>query len=161
MGCYIATSLGIFMLLWILSAVHGHAILTNLQSRTGPEMSFEGDGNKIATFPPTPQQLSGCLSSTPLPPRDTFTAGSQVELKWNITIPHASDPGVRVALQYPGESMLVLADNIDVNTLSTTVNLPPDKISESAVLQWMWASQEDGGFYMACSDIRIGAPTLN
>ena len=52
--------------------------------------------------------------------------------------------------------MTVLQDNINVNDLKTIVSLPPNK-SGPAVIQWSWASEEDGGFYMACSDIMISA----
>ena len=38
-----------------------------------------------------------------------------------------------------------------------TIQLPAGKISETAVLQWMWASRSDGGFYIGCSDIKISS----
>jgi hypothetical protein len=38
-----------------------------------------------------------------------------------------------------------------------TIQLPAGKTSETAVLQWMWASRSDGGFYIGCSDIKISS----
>ncbi|KAL2917133.1 hypothetical protein HK105_203197 [Polyrhizophydium stewartii] len=31
----------------------------------------------------------------------------------------------------------------------------PDGKAGAATLQWLWASQEDGGFYLACADIDV------
>ncbi|KAJ3301526.1 hypothetical protein HDV03_000702 [Kappamyces sp. JEL0829] len=121
-------------------------------------MSFTGNGVKIANFPVTADQYSGCLDSTPVQPKDTYPQGGAVQVSWKITIPHKSDPGVRVSIQFPGEPMQVLSDHINVNDLAVSVPLPAAK-SGGAVLQWSWASQEDGGFYMACSDIMITAKT--
>ncbi|KND02905.1 uncharacterized protein SPPG_01985 [Spizellomyces punctatus DAOM BR117] len=139
------------------SLTSGHAILLFPTSRqTGTQMSFTDVGIKIATFPPTAAQLNSCLDSTPVAPQEAFVAGSDVTVKWSITIPHQNPPGVRVAVQYdPQSDFIVLQDNIDVNALSATLSLPADKSSDTAVLQWLWASQEDGGFYMACSDVMI------
>ncbi|KAI8905806.1 hypothetical protein EDD86DRAFT_182677, partial [Gorgonomyces haynaldii] len=97
----------------------------------------------------------GCLGATPIKPVDKFVAGQDVTVEWAITIPHKSDPGVRIAVQFPGEQMQVLADKLDVNSLKATVKLPAGKTADSAVIQWLWATQEDGGFYMACSDVQI------
>jgi hypothetical protein len=131
----------------------GHAILESPTSRTTGQMSFQGEGIKIANFPATPEQLAGCLDSTPGTPTNV-QPGSALEVRWRITIPHRSDPGVRVAIQFPGEQMQILQDNLDVNVLRTSVTIP-QTTSSSAILQWIWASQEDGGFYMACADLNI------
>jgi hypothetical protein len=121
-------------------------------------MSFTGDGVKIANFPVTTDQLAGCLDSTPSAALDTIAPGESMTVRWNITIPHTSDPGVRVAIQFPGEPMQILKDNVNVNDLNTTVTIPQTS-ANSAVLQWLWASQEDGGFYLACSDLNIAGGT--
>ena len=110
---------------------------------------------RIATFPPTAEQLAGCLDSTASTPTETFIAGRDLPVKWKLSIPHANDPGVRIAIQFPGEPMTVLKDALDVNDESATVQLPAGKTSDKAILQWMWATKEDGGFYMACSDIIV------
>ena len=81
-------------------------------------------------------------------------AGSALTVGWNITLPHTSDPGVRVAIQYPGLAMQVLKDNIDVNLKQAQV-LVPNRLAPNAVIQWYWSSEEDGGFYLACSDVAI------
>jgi hypothetical protein len=144
------------LLLW--ETALGHAILTYPTPRRTGRTSFEGEGIKIANFPPTRDQMSGCLDSTPSTPKETFRVGQSVSLAWEITIPHPSDPGVRVAIQFPGQPMQLLRDNIDVNVLQTSIVIPPTR-SNSAVLQWSWASAADNGFYLACSDIRIQAST--
>ncbi|KAI8897139.1 hypothetical protein BC833DRAFT_566049 [Globomyces pollinis-pini] len=145
-----------------ISAVYSHAILEFPTSRTtGTQMSFTGEGIKVANFPMTQAQLAGCLDSTATNPAQTFKSGQEIDVKWKITIPHQSDPGVRVAIQFPGGPMTVLKDNVNVNDISTKVKLPVGKSSDKAVLQWFWASKEDGGFYMACSDIRVVADTPN
>ncbi|KAJ3335634.1 hypothetical protein HDU91_002096, partial [Kappamyces sp. JEL0680] len=76
--------------------VSSHAILEFPTSRqTGTQMSFRDVGVKIANFPPTAEQLASCLDSTPSQPKESFTEGQDVTLRWAITIPHTSDPGVR------------------------------------------------------------------
>jgi hypothetical protein len=141
------------------SSIHCHAILTTPKSRTsGTQMSFSGIGVKIATFPPPPQQLNSCLDSTRQPSSLTVSPGSQTTVEWAITLPHSSDPGVRVALLDPkGGPAMVLVDNVNVNDLKTTVTFPAALTPGPAVMQWIWASKDDGGFYMACSDITVAA----
>lgn len=139
------------------TVVYSHAILTTPKSRTsGTQMSFKDDGIKIATFPPPPKNLNSCLDSTPQPSTLTVSPGGQTTLEWAITLPHSSDPGVRVALLDPkGGPAMVLVDKVNVNDLKTTVTFPAGLSPGPAVMQWIWASEEDGGFYMACSDITV------
>ena len=122
-----------------------HSILTFPKSRvTGTQMSYIGMGVKVANFPPTAEQLASCLDSTPEAPSMTLAPGADLQVKWNVTLDHPSDPGVRIAIQYPGEPMAVLQDKIDVHLNQTMVKLPADKTG-NAVLQYIWASQVDGG----------------
>ncbi|KAJ2993547.1 hypothetical protein HDV02_002242 [Globomyces sp. JEL0801] len=144
-----------------ISNTFAHAILDFPTPRKNGQMSFANPGIKVANFPITDAQKAGCLDSTPGAAVDTFTSGQDITVKWTITIPHKSDPGVRVAVQFPGEQFTVLQDNINVNDKSATLKLPAGKTSDKAVLQWFWATQEDGGFYMACSDIKIVGQAAN
>jgi hypothetical protein len=144
----------------LISIVSTHAILETPLPRTNGNMSYTGTGIKIVNFPPTPAQLNSCLGSTASPKPNTVLAGTNLNVKWAITIPHISDPGVRVAINYPPSlDFAVLKDNIDVNVKNIDV-LIPAKLG-SATLQWIWASQEDGGFYMACSDLMVTDKAVN
>ncbi|KAJ3123130.1 hypothetical protein HK098_002173 [Nowakowskiella sp. JEL0407] len=151
----ISQFLSIALLFSFIVSVLSHAVLEFPAPRKGEEVE---PGFKINNFPPTADQLSQCvgLGKTPGAVSSTFESGATIDVKWKITIPHKSDPGVRIAVQFPGEAFTVLVDNIDVNKVSVSVNLPAGK-SGTAVLQWMWATQEDGGFYMGCSDILVNA----
>ncbi|KAJ3089332.1 hypothetical protein HK102_006631 [Quaeritorhiza haematococci] len=139
----------------------GHALMVDPPPRNVPDMRQE-PGGKLTPFPPPANLLNSCNTQAgPTTPGDavaTFTAGQTVTVRWKISIPHRSDPGVRIAVRYgETENFEVLADNIDVNTLSADVQLPAGKTSQNAVIQWIWASQEDGGFYLGCSDVAITA----
>ncbi|KAJ3123119.1 hypothetical protein HK098_002162 [Nowakowskiella sp. JEL0407] len=137
------------------SLVSGHAVLVSPPPRDGDEKE---PGLKIANFPVREDQLQQCVGvgKDVGPVKATFNEGGDVLVKWKITIPHKSDPGVRVAIQYPGEQFSLLTENVDVNLNQVSVKLPAGK-SGQAILQWLWASQADGGFYMACSDINVKA----
>ena len=135
------------------SYVFSHAILTSPTPRRTGNTSFEGLGIKVVNFPMTDLQKSGCLDSVPIAPTSTFAANANIDVNWEITLPHTSDPGVRIAIQYPNQPMQVLADNLDVNLKTMTVSAPNK--TGYAVIQWYWASEEDGGFYLACSDVMI------
>jgi hypothetical protein len=140
--------------------ITAHAILEFPTSRKTGKMSFQGTGVKISNFPPTTEQLNSCLDSTATAPVSTFSINDSITVTWKITIPHQSDPGVRIAFQ-SGTKMVVVKDNVNVNDLKSTVQIPKDLKPGNNVLQWIWASKEDGGFYMACSDITIQASTVN
>ncbi|KNC96330.1 uncharacterized protein SPPG_08233 [Spizellomyces punctatus DAOM BR117] len=135
--------------------VDGHAILVDPKPRAGQGLA---PGPKFGNFPPTAEQLAGCANSTAGPISKTLTAGQNIDVKWAVTIPHVSAPGVRLAIQWaPGQAFQVLANGLDVSKNGSSVALPAGKTSNAAVLQWMWASQEDGGFYLECSDVAVKA----
>ena len=126
----------------------------------------------------------GTANSDPGVQRPTvaFTPGSTIEVDWQLTIPHPADvgtpSGVRIAIHYgPTDSF---ADNVlagglvgeepfpggplpagtgqetSMEVVSTNVQLPL-KPCDYCTLQWVWAAQNDGGFYIGCSDISITA----
>jgi hypothetical protein len=151
------------VILAYISGFHCHALLTSPVPRTdGGMVGLVAPGIKQATFPPLATQLSGCLKSTKtFSSKNTYTAGNRVTLNWTITIAHPSDPGVRVAIQYgPGKPMTLLKDKIDVNAKQAFIDLD-NAYSGEALLQWMWVSEADGGFYMACADLNIVKASLS
>ncbi|KAI9139381.1 hypothetical protein BKA69DRAFT_668402 [Paraphysoderma sedebokerense] len=113
------------------------------------------NGHAILKFPKDQQEFNGCLTSTPGTPTTSAIAGRPFTVEWAITIPHTSDPGVSVGIRCnPTEQFQMLAQGIDVNTLKTTVTIPPNA-SGNCELHWRWSSTEDGGSYIECSDISI------
>jgi len=101
--------------------------------------------------------------STPGPIVATYKAGTSLVVAWDTTLLHTSSPGVRIAIQYSstdGFNNNVLVNGQDIGILGTNsinVTLPVGKTSSSAILQWVWASTQDGGYYLGCSDISIVA----
>jgi len=93
----------------------------------------------------------------------TYQAGSTILVSWNTAILHPYAPGVRIAVQYDNSTdgafnnnILLNNNNIGVLGLNTvSVTLPANKTSNNAVIQWIWASTSDGGYYLGCSDIQI------
>ncbi|KAJ3078637.1 hypothetical protein HK102_004349 [Quaeritorhiza haematococci] len=134
-----------------------HGLLAFPPPRNDPGMSV-APGEKIARFPPPADILNSCHTSTPGPIAATLTAGQAVNVRWDITIPHPSAPGVRIAFaRAPGANFEVLAEGVDVNLNAYEVRLPADVTSPNAIIQWVWASETDGGFYLGCSDVAITA----
>ena len=112
-------------------------------------------------------------------PRIVAVAGSFITVKWALTVPHRSDiatsnpdSGVRIALHYSFTDSFdcnVLAFNLRAGPdipdaaaqqtppLEVAVNLeiPPDKVSDRAVLQFLWAAENDNGYYLSCADLAI------
>jgi hypothetical protein len=147
------------LILAIATQVRGHAIMTGPTPREGAEMSTKDIGVKINSQFPLPAGFrtgaDACPSANAKGQVTDFPDG-QIKVDWKLTIPHKSDPGVRVAIQFDGENAFtVLQDNIDVNALTANVDAPAGK-SGDAIVQWIWATQEDGGFYVACADVRVG-----
>jgi hypothetical protein len=68
-----------------------------------------------------------------------------------------------VAIQYSatdGFNNNVLTNGHDIGVLGTntiTVTLPVGKVSNNAIIQWIWATVADGGYYLGCSDVQIVA----
>ncbi|KAJ3180893.1 hypothetical protein HDU87_001533 [Geranomyces variabilis] len=151
------TAISAALLLAPLVAAHG--ILVSPAPRAGQGIA---PGPKFAVFPPPADLMALCgNNNTPGPVSATFTAGEAIPVKWAITIAHVSNPGVTISIKYnPGDQFQPLVAGLDVNSLTSTVTLPADKVSDNAVLQWTWASQADGGFYLECADIAVKAAAV-
>ena len=111
-----------------------------------------------AHFPPTEAELNGCANNPegPIDPINVYASGSTIDIQWNVTKTHPSDPGVRIAIQFPGESTFtVLKDKIPAGDGKATVQLPSGKTSDKAVLHWSWGVESEKAFYMSCADITI------
>ncbi|KAI8807443.1 hypothetical protein BJ742DRAFT_812788 [Cladochytrium replicatum] len=134
-----------------------HAVLEDPAPRAGQGVE---PGVKVYGVPGT-EHLSGkgkqfCLSSSEGKIAQTYEAGQTIRVAWKVTIPHKNAPGVMVQIRYnPDEEPVVLIKGADAAIGFVYMPLPKDKTSAKAVLQWSWTSTEDGGFYLACSDIAI------
>ena len=165
----------------------GHGILQVPKARTG---QANGVGIKLRPFADAVTVANaGCGgaaggdSGPTITKSATYTAGSSIKVEWDVTIPHPIDntnTGIRIAVRYAdgdsyGQNILAGPGSPAANGLQTVtaqaqtglvrnsiiVQLPPGKTSDDAVIQWMWAAQNDGGFYLGCSDVAItnGVPT--
>jgi len=144
--------------------VAGHGILVQPTPRAGTD---QGTGDKIQGSSATNDGSNTCAGPSGGAGevagaiQATYQAGSQIKVTWDTTIPHASPPGVRIAIRYqPTDSFddNILAQGLDVGAKgchSTTVTLLANKTCDDCVLQWMWESSADGGYYLGCSDIKI------
>jgi hypothetical protein len=135
-----------------------HAVLLSPKARTGMavDIGIKNVGN-ITNYIPDPG-FDPCGGFPAGPIAATFKAGDKVNVKWNVTIPHASDPGVSISLQtVVGGPFMQLAQKVNDSLGAFTVTLPAGQASPNAVLHWMWQSMDDGGFYVGCSDIAITA----
>lgn len=111
-----------------------------------------------AHFPPTDADLNGCADTPvgPIDPSNVYASGSKVDIKWTVSKTHPSNPGVRIAIQFPGESKFtVLKEKIPVDDGKATVQLPAGKTADKAVLHWLWGVESEKGFYMSCADITV------
>jgi len=129
----------------------------------------DGNGIKIPSLPvPAGITCGGAAAADPGPLNTvaTFNAGETITVQWVIHILHASAPGVQVALQYSAadsfsNNLLISGVDVQNNEITATstgqvnVTLPANKTSSTAVLQWIWATTADGGYYVGCSDIAI------
>jgi hypothetical protein len=148
------------LLVLAFSSLHaaGHAVLLSPPARTGMAVGVGTKyyGNATAWLPDT--TFPPCANSTAGPIAATFQAGSSIMVQWNVTIPHASPPGVFINIQFqPGGAFMPLAQGVNDTLGAYPVTLPAGQTSQNAVLQWMWQSMEDGGFYVGCSDIAVSA----
>jgi len=117
-------------------------------------------GIKNYPEPPTANQTNGCLGTTPGSPVATYVAGTNITVTWLTTILHTSAPGVSIAVQYSatdGFNNNILASGVNIGNVGfNSLNVVlPSKTCNPCVIQWIWASASDGGFYMGCSDIVI------
>jgi len=150
----------VLFLLAFLVLVQGHGVLVCPPPRTGQNIL---PGNKLYPEPPTPTETNGCDISVLGPIQATYAAGSTIQVTWDTTILHTSYPGVRIAVSYSSTDSFnnnVLANGTDIgnsglNTISVT--LPAGKTCTTCQIQWIWASQQDMGYYLGCSDIAIVA----
>lgn len=133
-----------------------------------PAPNIDGAGQ-----PATPGQM----------PTPTFVAfeGASLVVEWALTIPHQADIqdyGVRIALHYSESDSFecnVLADQVAAGPnrpdaeltdpminpmmMRAVVDLPPEKTSDFAVLQFMWAAKTANDFYISCADLAITSAT--
>jgi len=149
----------ILLICTLFLSIQGHGILSCPPARVGQN---SGNGIKLYPEPPTAQQTDACDVSVQGSITATYKAGASILVSWQTTILHTSYPGVRVAVQYNSTDSFnnnVLANfgtDIGVQGLNTIeVMLPANKTSNNAIIQWIWASQEDGGFYLGCADVQI------
>mmetsp|Transcript_68505 Transcript_68505/g.126282 ORF Transcript_68505/g.126282 Transcript_68505/m.126282 type:complete len:227 (-) Transcript_68505:81-761(-) len=170
-----------FLILLHFTQGAGHGFLTSPEPRGGP---VEGVGTKRRPFDEAgdvANRVEGddaCGGKKAGKPKAVYKSGQQVTVKWSISIPHNRDrtkTGVRIALKYSdadGFADNVLAGGVpgqkgnyaplDAGRTSneeTTVTLPSDKTCKSCTLQWIWAAQSDGGYYLYCADISIVSNT--
>eukprot|EP01119_Soliformovum_irregulare_P008263 TRINITY_DN21391_c0_g1_i1.p1 TRINITY_DN21391_c0_g1~~TRINITY_DN21391_c0_g1_i1.p1 ORF type:complete len:214 (+),score=52.57 TRINITY_DN21391_c0_g1_i1:34-642(+) len=153
----------IVLILALVSSVAAHGILACPKPRAG----FMGTtpGLKLTPRPPSAAKLQDCEGTQPGNITATYTAGSTIKVTWDNTIDHPSSPGVRIAFApAPGAAFQVLsAFGNDIgpegcNSLTVTL---PNTVSKNAILQWIWDSESDGGYYLGCADIATvasGAP---
>jgi len=142
------------------SIVDGHAILMNPVPRVVYKAEEYPPKNY---FPVDYESCAGGNQPDPgaQPPKITWTAGQTVLLEWSTTIPHTASPGVRVAMKYSAADKF--ANNILVKSLTAGpdgfngifVTLPNNKSGATAILQWIWESTQDGGFYISCVDVNV------
>ncbi|KAG5463804.1 MAG: hypothetical protein BJ554DRAFT_6123 [Olpidium bornovanus] len=113
-------------------AVDGHAILTEPPPRRGQAV---GRGLKFSPRPPTPAQLRTCMRAPANAPVRAYTAGQNVTIKWDITTPHPSNPGVTVSIKYRrGQKFRPLVTGVNIFRRSVTVSLPANETSEHAIM---------------------------
>eukprot|EP00656_Telonema_subtile_P055575 TRINITY_DN864_c0_g1_i7.p1 TRINITY_DN864_c0_g1~~TRINITY_DN864_c0_g1_i7.p1 ORF type:complete len:308 (-),score=24.34 TRINITY_DN864_c0_g1_i7:67-990(-) len=158
-----------------------HAILTTPQPR--PNMR-SAPGAKLTPFNSARTYAIGCGGSRHRDPGVQVPVvadkpGSQIQVQWQLTIPHPSDnlnSGVRVAVHYgEGDSFEsnILAGRIEGDPAGQTavsaaltsparnsiqklsVALPAGKTCNYCTLQWIWAAKNDGGSYIGCADVAI------
>jgi len=179
-------SICLILSFFVQAACHGK--LTYPVPRGGP---IEGYGNKLRPFDDARKVANGlddgdgCGGKRNDDPgagkaKLTFKPGQKVEVKWSITIPHSRDrkrSGVRIALQYSSTDSFgsnILAGGVEGDPEYTpldagkedieafSVALPKGKTCKGCTLQWLWAAEGDGGYYLGCADIAIldsGSPT--
>ncbi|KAJ1559454.1 hypothetical protein HK096_000515 [Nowakowskiella sp. JEL0078] len=112
---------------------------------------------KIHNYIPTADQLNECIGygKSTEKSKAAFSEGSSVEILWNSTVTRKlRDHGVRIAVSFEKKNFIVLANGININDQRATIKLPVSN-SGPAILQWMWTSKQDGGFYMICSDVEV------
>jgi hypothetical protein len=135
-------------------------------------------GTKLVGVP-TEADLNGCGGSPnndsgvgpdPVAVYNIEDGDRSVDVSWDVTIPHGTSPGTRIAVKYAednegfNDNVLTAGgatppfdetvDNSEAGRKTLRVTLPEGKTG-SAVLQWVWASTTDGGWYVGCADIAV------
>jgi len=182
-------SLSCLLVLSCISQVAGHAKLLSPVPRGGPIQGPGPKLRSFDDARETANRLdggSGCDNKdgdnnypAKGKPLVTYTAGDTVEVEWDVTIAHKKDrknTGVRIAVQYSdkdsfGDNILagfLNGDKVEnpkevdagvTHSEKFKVKLPPNKSCKACVLQWIWAAQRDGGYYLGCADIAIRSKT--
>ncbi|KAJ3383969.1 hypothetical protein HDU92_003873 [Lobulomyces angularis] len=130
-----------------------HGILTSPKAR--PDMAI-APGIKYQPRPPTAANLQSCMDSPLQNYTEVWESGSNVTIKWDTTIPHPNPPGVKISVQFNlNSSFITLVEGLDITLNQYTLKLPEDKVSDHAVVQWIWDSEDDKGFYLGCGDVKI------
>jgi len=137
--------------------VESHGILVCPPARAGMNSP---PGIKHYPEPAPMDALNECNGSSAGTITGSYLAGSTISVTWDTTILHTSSPGVRIAVWYNDNDTFnsnVLADGVDIgitgnNTFNVTLS---SKTCNPCILQWVWQSSEDGGYYLGCSDIAI------
>jgi len=136
--------------------IFGHGIMLCPPPRTGMATT---QGTKYPGAP-TSTNLNSCMGyDTAGSSQATFVAGQVTSIAWDTTIYHAPTPGVRIALACTGDNFSdnILAQSLDVGQVGDhyyNITIPLSK-SGACVVQWIWNSNADGGFYIGCADITI------
>jgi len=150
----------IFAVLVVFPALaYSHGVLYCPTPRAGMGVS---PGTKHQPRPPTTQELNDCAGSTAGTPTATYNAGDDISITWDTTLVHTNAPGVRIAVSYSSSDSFnqnILADfGVDVGGKgyhNFTVTLPSGKTSNNAIIQWIWDSSSDNGYYLECADVKI------
>lgn len=158
-------------LVYLVDHVNAHGLLTTPTDRT--EQS--ANGNKLTPFADyltVSEDSCGGEDNGDGGPGDvvaSFSVGDTIDVVYDITITHPLEPGVRIAVRDPSIDGSLFTDHIlydfsdntdtDVDSGEHTLSLtlPTDLSCISCELQWLWASESDGGFYIGCADIEIAA----
>jgi len=134
--------------------VNAAGMLTCPPSRTGM-------GTRIPGTPPAGVACPG--NETPGPIQATFISAGTIQVTWAVTTAGSANPGISISIQYSANDSFannVLVSNVapgPVGQTSIFVYLSQSKISNNAVLQWIWQDNVDGAYYVGCSDLNITA----
>ena len=154
---------GLLLLFCFVDNIYGHGKMVLPVPRAGSGGRSDL-GDKLQPFPATAANITACGGTAnkdpgPLAIQNTYQAGQTISIVWKTTITHDNAPGVRIMVRYTTtEDFTVLADALQIGAdgcHNTTVTLPATRTSNNAVIQWLWQSQSDGGFYIGCADVKI------
>lgn len=167
----LATAAAVFAVIQAAASVNAHSVLLFPYPRDGSKTSEYGDkirgAGKDGVSTPAERTNCGDLAANPGKIKASFKPGSKVTVLWKTTIPHESAPGVRIALATaPGAPFTLLTpvsaagNGPDIALEKYEVTLPNTPCA-NCVLQYIWDSYADGGYYKECADISISATATN